>query len=110
MYFAKNIGKDIGKNVSKILSGKNSQKRIDPAKNFAAYSLKTVLIRAIQKAIQTTDDVIDNKIANKITKISTTSPQNSSGTVANEAEILDLIKKHLKKDMYLRKRGKILLD
>ena len=37
-----------------------------------------------QKIAETTSDLIGNKIANKITKVSRSSPQNNSETIANE--------------------------
>ena len=56
------MGKNIGKNISKNLSGK--------------YRKKT----------EATSNLIANKIADRITKVSRTSPQNSSETVESEAE------------------------
>ena len=56
--------------------------------------------------------MIGNKSADKINKVSITSSQNSSETVTNEAENLDLIEKYLKKDIYIspEKRQKIIDD
>ena len=47
-----------------------------------------------------------NKIVNKLTKVSTTSPQNNSGTATNETEMFDLIEKYQKKDICLQKKDK----
>ena len=78
------------KNMSKSnLSGKYNQKIIDHAKESATDTFKTASKRAIQKTAGSTGDLIGNKIANKITKVSKTSPQNSSETVTNEAEYIE---------------------
>ena len=45
--------------------------------------LKLLLKRAIQKTPEATDDLIGNKIVAKITKVSRSSPQNSSESVEN---------------------------
>ena len=62
--FAKRMGKDIGKNISKNLSGINSQKLLDHAKQTATDVLKTTSKRLIQKTAEATCDLIGNKIAN----------------------------------------------
>ena len=41
--------------------------------------------------VKGTGDLIGNKTADKITKVSTTSPQNSSGTVTYETENIGMI-------------------
>ena len=69
---------------------------LDHAKQSATDALKTALNREIQKTAETTGDLIGNKIAEKITRVSKTSPQNSSET--NEKK-----KKYLEKDLYLQK-------
>ena len=51
---------------------------LDHAKQSATDALKTALNRAIQKTAETAGDLIGNKIAEKITRVSKTSPQNSS--------------------------------
>ena len=48
-----------------------------------------------QKIAETTSDLIGNKIANKITKVSRSSPQNNSETIANEHA------KEIPKDKYM---------
>ena len=67
--FAKNMGKNIGKNISKNLSGKDSQKRLDHAKQSATDAIKTSK-RVIQKTAEAIGDLVSNKTANKITKVS----------------------------------------
>ena len=59
---------------------------LDHAKQSATDALKTASNRAIQKTAETTGALIGNKIAEKITRVSKTSPQNSSET--NEKKIL----------------------
>ena len=86
--FAKNI-KNICKNISKNLNGKYSQKLLDHAKQSATDALKTASKRAIQKTDEATSDLIGNKFADKITKMPRISPQNSSETIANEAENIE---------------------
>ena len=98
--FAKNIGKNVSKNISKNLSGKYSQKLLDHSKQSATDTFKTASKRAIQKTEEATGDLIGNKIANagarcydtRITKISKIQLQ------------MSMIKKCLKKDIYLRKK------
>ena len=58
---------------------------LDHAKQSATDALKTASNRAIQKTAETTGALIGNKIAEKITRVSKTSPQNSSET--NEKKI-----------------------
>ena len=53
---------------------------LDHAKQSATDALKTASNRAIQKTAETTGALIGNKIAEKITRVSKTSPQNSSET------------------------------
>ena len=86
--FAKNI-KNICKSISKNLNGKYSQKLLDHAKQSATDALKTASKRAIQKTDEATSDLIGNKFADKITKMPRISPQNSSETIANEAENIE---------------------
>ena len=75
------MSKNIGKNIIKNLSGKHSKTLFDHAKQSAGDAPKTVSKRAIQKIAEATGDLTGNKIAYKITKVSKTSPQNSSKTV-----------------------------
>ena len=85
--------KNSGKKFSKTLSGKYNQKLLDHAKQSTTDALKTTSKRAIQKTAEVTGDLIGNKIAEKITKVSRTSPQNSSDTVTAKQKILDVIEK-----------------
>ena len=67
-----------------------SQKHLHHAKQSATDALETVSKRVIQITAEASGDLIDSKIADKITKVSRTSPQNSSETVTNEAENIGL--------------------
>ena len=89
------MGKNIDENISENLSGKNSQKFIDHAKQSAADALKTSSKRVIQKIAEATGDLIVNKIADKITKVSENSQENNSKTVTNEHD------KKILKEIYI---------
>ena len=58
--------------------------------------LKLLQKEQFTKTTEATGDLIGNKIADKIAKVSKTSQQNNSETVTNY-----IIKKYLKKDIYL---------
>ena len=61
---------------------------LDHAKQSATDALKTASNRAIQKTAETTGALIGNKISEKITRVSKTSPQNSSETNEKKKKIL----------------------
>ena len=75
------MGKNISKNISKILSGKNSPKLFDYAKQSAADVLTTTLKRVIQKTSEATGG---DKIADEITEVLRNLQQNNSETVTNK--------------------------
>ena len=102
--FAKNMDKNIGKNIRKNLSGKYSQKLLDHAKQSAKNAIKTSSKRVIQETAEATGDLINNKIANKITKVSRSSPQENKKQLQ-----MNMIKKYLKKDIYLQMKDRKLL-
>ena len=104
--FAENMGKNSGKIISKSLSSKCSQKFLDHAKQSATDALKTTSKRAIQKTAEAIGDLIGNKIADRITKVSRSSPQNNSETIANEHN------KQIPKERYIspEERQKIIYD
>ena len=81
--FAKNMGKEICKNVNKNQSVKYSQKLLDHAKKPATDALKISSKRVIQKTAETTGDLIAKKLLRQLQ--------------------ISMIKKYLKKDMYLDK-------
>ena len=70
------------------MSCKYSQKVLDHAKQSATDTLKTTSKKAIHNTAEATGDLISNKIPDKISKVSRTSPQNSSEAVKSEIEIL----------------------
>ena len=90
--------KNNSKNISKSLSGKYSQKILDHAKQFDTNALKTASKREMQKVAKATVNLIGNKNANKITKVSRTSPRNSSGTVTNETENVGLDRVYIERE------------
>ena len=98
--FVKNMGKNIGPNISKNLSRKYRNFLI-MLNNLATDALETASKRAIRKTSEATSDLNGNKIADRITKVSKTLPQNSLE--------MRIIKKYLKKDIYLQKKGRKLL-
>ena len=110
--FAKNIVKTIGKNISKNLSSKYNQKLLDHAKKSATDALKTSSWSVIQKTAEATGELIGNKIAaagtqsyyDRITKGSKSSQQNNSKRVT-----MGMVKKYLKKDIYLQNNNKQVL-
>ena len=70
------------------MSCKYSQKVLDHAKQSATDTLKTTSKKAIHNTAEATGGLISNKIPDKISKVSRTSPQNSSEAVKSEIEIL----------------------
>ena len=62
--------------------------------------MKTDSKRAIKKTSEATDDLIGKKIADKITKVSSTSPQNSLEALANETENIGLVRE-IPKERYM---------
>ena len=104
--------KTSGKNTSKSLSGKYSlgmlairQKLIDHTKQSATDALKTSSKRVIQKTEEAIVILIGNKIANKeameVSKI--------YNRIIQRQLQMSMIKKYLKKNMYLQKKDKKLM-
>ena len=106
--FAKNTIKHKGKNINKNLSGKYSQKLLNHAKRSATDARKTTSRKVIQKTAEGFGDLIGNQIADKVMKVSRTSPQNSL-QLKMKQKILGMIKRYLKKKIYLRKKDRKLL-
>lgn len=71
----KMVTKIFKKNRSKNLSGIQSQKLLDNAKQSSADAPKTACKRPIQERVKSTEDLIWNNIGNTFTK---KSPQNNS--------------------------------
>ena len=102
------MGTNIGKTISKNLSGKYSpgmlaicKKLLDYAEKSATYALKTFSKRVIQKRAGATGDLIGRKIDKRITKVSEKSKQNNS---VRQLQMI-MIKKYLKKNIYLQKKN-----
>ena len=74
-------------------------------KKSATDALKISSKRVIQKTAETTCDLTGNKIASRITNV----PRNSQQKIIQKQLQMSMIKKYLKKDMYLQKRGRKLL-
>ena len=66
-----------------------------PRDTLAADALKTTSDKVIKKTAEATGDLIGNIIANTITKVSGSSPQNDSETIANEHD------KEIPKERYI---------
>ena len=88
LFFAKNVGKDIGNGISINTSSKHFEIFLDHAKKSATDAIKTASKSAIRKSADIPSDFIGNKIADKITKVSRTSPQDTSETVTSKAKYI----------------------
>ena len=86
------------------MSGKYSQKLLYHAKQSATDALKTTSRKVIQKTAEAAGDLIGNRIADEVTKIS----KIPSRIIQKQLQI-NLIKKYLKKDTYIQKKGRKLL-
>ena len=62
----------------------------------------------MQKTVEATGDLIDNKISDNITKVSRSSPQNSSEAVKRETENVGF-DREIPKERYLQKKDSKLL-
>ena len=70
--------------LCKSLSGKQSQRLLDHAKQSATNALKTSSEIVLQDTAEATSDLSGNKIANKIRKVSKNSQQNNLEIVIND--------------------------
>ena len=86
--------------MSKTLSGKYSQKRLDHIKHFSADALKTNSKRVIQETAEVTGELTGNKIVDKVVKVSKISK------IIQKQFQMCMIKKYLKKNIYLRKKDR----
>ena len=102
--FVKNMDENIGKNISKNLSSKYSQKLLDHAKKSATDALKTSSKRVIQKNTKASGDLIGNKITNESQKF-----RKIHNKIIQRQLQMRMIKKYLKRDIYLLKKDKKLL-
>ena len=92
------MGENIAKNTSKNLSGKYSQKLLNIAKQSSTDAFKTASKGATQNTAEVSGDFIDNKTAGKSTKV-----------WKNSRLLMSMIRKYLKKELYLQKKDKKLL-
>ena len=97
--------------VSENLSGKYSQKILDHTKQSTIDEIKIASKIAMQKTPEAIGDLTCDKVADKTTKVSSTSTQNISGTVANETENIEH-DREIPKEIYtpLEKRQQIIND
>ena len=102
--FAKNMDKNIGKSISKSLSGTYSQKLLDHANQSATDAFKTSSKSVIQKTGEAIGGLIGNKIVDKSIKII----KRDSKVIQKHLQ-MSMIKKYLKKDIYLQKEDRKLL-
>ena len=101
---AKNIGKDIGKNRSKKLTSNYSQKLIDHAEKVATDAPKPSSKPFIQKTAEATGDLLVIKLLIKLQNF-----QKIRNKAIHKRLQMSMIKKYLKKNMYLQKKGNKLL-
>ena len=99
------MDKNIGKNIDKNLSCKYSQQLLDPAKQSATDTLKITPKRVIQKTAEATVDLIGKRIANRITKA-----QEVHCRIIQKQLQMNMIKKYLRKDVYLQKKKHKIFD
>ena len=104
MSFAKNMDKNIGKTISKSLSGTYRQKLLDHANQSATDAFKTSSKSVIQKTGEAIGGLIGNKIIDKSIKII----KRDSKVIQKHLQ-MSMIKKYLKKDIYLQKEDRKLL-
>ena len=95
------FAKNIGENISKDLNGKYSQKLLDHAKQSATDAHKTTSKRAIEKTAEATGHLVGNKTADRIMKVSKLHHK-----IIQNLLQMNMIKKHLQKDMYLQKKDR----
>ena len=101
----KNMGKNIGKNIRKNLSGKYSQIFIECTKRFATDTLKISWKRLIQKSAEATVDFIANKIVDAVAKFLRLWNDGKIHYEIIQRQLqMRIIKKNIKKDMYLLKK------
>ena len=98
------MDENIGKTISKSLSGTYSQKLLDHANQSATDAFKTSSKSVIQKTGEAIGGLIGNKIVDKSIKIT----KRDSKVIQKHLQ-MSMIKKYLKKDIYLQKEDRKLL-
>ena len=96
---AKNTGKNIAKTLIKNLSSNYSQTFLDHAKQSATDVLETATKRAVKKASETTDDFIFRNLLIKLQK-----PRKLCSRIIQKQLQMSMIKRYLKKDIYISRR------
>ena len=102
--FAKGMSKNIGKNISKNVSSKYGENRLDHAKKSPTVALYTTSKWVIEKTAEATGGFIGNKVATRITKF-----HKIQTKIIQKPLQISTMKKYLKKDIYLQKKGSKLL-
>ena len=100
---AKIIGKNLGENINENLSGKYKQKLLKTKKS-AIDAIKTSSKRVIQKTSEFTGDLIGNKTAIRFTRV-----QKLYNKIIQRQLPMRMIKKYLKKYIYISRKNKKLL-
>ena len=97
--FANNMGKNVGKNIIKNLSSKYNQSLLDCAKQSATDGFKTASKRAIQKTAEAMVIWLVIKLLTELCKF-----QKIHNKIFQNQFQMTMIKKYLKKDIYLQKK------
>ena len=92
---AKNTGKNIAKTLIKNLSSNYSQTFLQSATDV----LETATKRAVKKASETTDDFIFRNLLIKLQK-----PRKLCSRIIQKQLQMSMIKRYLKKDIYISRR------
>ena len=100
--FTKNMGKNIGKNISKNLSDKYSQKLLDHANNLQQMRLKLLQNKKFKKQQKQLVIWLVIKLLIKFTK-------NHNKVIQIHLQ-MSMIKKCIKKDLYLQKKRREIID
>ena len=98
------MSKNIGKNISKNVSRKYGKNRLDHAKKSPTVALNTTSKWVIEKTAEATGGFIGNKVATRITKF-----HKIQTKIIQKQLQISMVKKYLKKDIYLQKKGSKLL-
>ena len=98
------MSKNIGKNKSKNVSSKYGKNRLDHAKKCPTVALNTTSKWVIEKTAEATGGFIGNKVAPRIKKFHKVQTK-----IIQKQLQISMMKKSLKKDIYLQKKGSKLL-
>ena len=98
------MSKNIGKNKSKNVSSKYGKNRLHHAKKCPTVALNTTSKWVIEKTAEATGGFIGNKVAPRIKKFHKVQTK-----IIQKQLQISMMKKSLKKDIYLQKKGSKLL-